>query len=209
MSASEVQICNLALLKFGDITIASLTEDTREGRSCKVLYPLMRDLMLYEHPWNFAMARADISAVISTPPAFQWDYAYTLPVDCLRVWELYGTDDEWQVEDGELKTNKESEIFIRYIKTVTPTGKFNPAFVNCLALRLGAELSAKIKGDSKKRQALLEELYRVELPKAHRLNAIEGNRMLEKGEQGLDRGNYSWQSHGHSGDDIEDQVFSS
>jgi len=47
------------------------------------------------------------------------------------------------------------------------------------------------------------------LPRAYRLNAIEGNRMLEKGEQAIDEGNYSWQSHGHSGVDIEDKVFSS
>jgi len=209
MTASAVQICNLGLLKFGDITIASLTEATREGRSCNVLYPLMRDLMLYSHPWNFAMERADISAVLAATPAFQWDYAYTIPVDCLRVWELYGTDDNWQVENRKLLTNKDSEIYIRYIKKIETTGVFNAAFVNCLALRLGAELAAKVKGDSKKRQALLEELYRVELPRAYRLNAIEGNRMLEKGEQAIDEGNYSWQSHGHSGVDIEDKVFSS
>ena len=82
-------------------------------------------------------------------------------------------------------------------------------FVNCLALKLAAELAAKINGDAKKRLALLEELHRIELPRAYRLNAIEGKRMLEKGEQGLDKGNFSWQTHGHSGEDIEDQVFSS
>ena len=209
MSASEVQICNLALLKFGSTTIASLTEDTKEGISCNVIYPLMRDLMLYSYPWNFAMERADISAELLTTPAFQWDYSYTLPTDCLRVWQLYGTDDEWQVEGRTLLTNKDSEIYVRYIKKIETTGVFIPSFVNCLALRLGAELAAKIGNDYKKRESLLEELHVIELPSAYRLNAIEGNRMLEKGEQGLDKGNFTWQSHGHSGEDIEDQVFSS
>lgn len=209
MSASEVQICNLALAKFGDITITSLTENTKEGRTCKIIYPLMRDLMLSSHPWNFAMARADISALLATTPPFQWDYAYTIPTDCLMVWQLYGTDDEWKVEGNELLTNKDSEIYIIYIKEIKPTGNFSPSFVNCLALRLGAELAAKIGGNMKKRESLLEELHRIELPRAYRLNAIEGNRMLEKGEQGLDKGNYSWQTCGHTGEDLEDQVFSS
>lgn len=210
MSASEVQICNLGLLKFGDITITSLDASNREARACKVLYPQMRDLMLQAFPWNFAMARADISAILADAPDFQWDYAYTLPTDSLRVWELYGTDDKWEVESGQLLTNKDSEIFIRYIKQETRTGKFNPSFVNCLALRLGAELASKIKGDTKKRRSLLEELYQVELPKAERLNAIEGNRQREKGEQALDAGNYSWQTIGHSGNLLEnDKVFDS
>ena len=210
MSVSEVQICNLALLKFGDITISSITNPTnKEERSCKVLYPLMRDLMLFSYPWNFAMTRADISAKISTAPAFQWDYSYTIPVDCLRVWQLYSTDDDWQVEGNELLTNKDSEIYIRYIKKIETSGTFSMGFVNCLALKLAAELAAKISGDAKKRLSLIEELERIELPRAYKLNAIEGKRMLEKGEQGLDKGNYSWQSHGHSGEDIEDQVFSS
>ena len=208
MSASAVQICNLGLLKFGDITIVSLTEDTREGRACAILYPQMRDLMLSTHPWNFAMKRADISADLVTTPAFQWDYAYTLPVDCLQVWELYGSTAEWQIENGTLLTNQETEIYIRYLKTFETTGTFSPSFVNCLALRIGAEMSAKIKGNSGKRAALLQELYQVELPRAYRLNAIEGNRVLTAGEQSMDNANYSWQYQGRNIGVVEDKVFS-
>ena len=210
MSASEVQICNLGLLKFGDITITSLSADNKQARACKVLYPQMRDLMLYSHPWNFAMERADISAQLTETPPFQYDFAYTVPTNSLRVWELWGTDSKWEIESGILKTNQEEEIFIRYIRQETRTGKFNPSFVNCLALRLGAELAAKIKGDMKKRTSLLNELHVVELPKAYRLNAIEGKRELEKDEQPMDNGNYSWQKAGHSGNLLEnDKVFSS
>lgn len=206
--ASIVQICNLALLKFGDITITALTDSNREARSCKVLYPILRDKLLYSHAWNFAMERADISAELAAAPAFQWDYAYTLPDDCLMAWELYGTTAKWVVESGKLLTNQDSEIYLRYIRKVETSGLFNPAFVTCLATLLGAELAAKIKGDMKKRAALLEEFYRAELPNAYRLNAIEGNRELSEGEQGIDNGNYSWQTAGHSGDNLKDRVFS-
>ncbi|MDA3835562.1 MAG: hypothetical protein PF495_19495 [Spirochaetales bacterium] len=145
MSVSEVQICNMALLKFGDITIDSIVVPTnREGRSCKVLYPILRDLLLYHHPWNFAMTRADISAVLADDPPFEFKYAYTIPVGCLRVVELYGSTADWVIESGQLLTNQESDIYIKYVRQVKPTGNFNPAFVNCLATRLGAELAAKI-----------------------------------------------------------------
>jgi hypothetical protein len=196
MSSSVVQICNLALYKFGNLSITALTDATKEARACKVLYPQMRDELLYAHPWNFAMGRADISAQIADEPAFGYDYAYTIPTDCLRVWELYGYDGEWEVESGELLTDKDSEIYIRYIKAVEDSGKFNPAFVGCLSTRLAAELASKLADDKKMREALLSTLYRVELPMARALNAIEGNKKLNKGSEGLDKGNFTWQTEG-------------
>jgi hypothetical protein len=201
MSASEVQICNFALGKFGDKYITSIdTPTSKEERICAVFYPLLRDQLTYSHPWNFAMRRADISAQLSTTPAFQWDYAYTLPTDpvCLRVWELYGSDAEWVVEHGELLTNQDEEIYIRFISQVEETGRFNPAYVNCLATLLGAELAAKLMGDggSKKRLELLSELNEILLPNARSLNAMEGNGPIHKNMQALDEGNFSWQTEG-------------
>lgn len=199
MSASETQICNLALLKFGTVTINSIEDETSQAQACKVLYPLMRDELQSVHDWNFAMARADISALLEATPAFQWDFAYSLPVKCLRVVELYGTDDEWVKEGNVLLTNKEEEIFIRYIKQTTTTGNFPPTFVNSLATRLGAELAAKLKGDKNMRLELLKELEDVLLPEARRMNAIEGNKPRNKGAQSMDNGNYSWQEEGRGG----------
>ena len=196
MSASEVQICNLALLKFGTLTITSLDDATKEARACKVFYPILRDQLIYSHPWNFAMKRVDISAQLADTPAFEWDYAYTIPADCLRVWELYGSDAEWIVESGKFLTNQDEEIYIRYISEVTQTGKFNPSFVNCLGTLLGAEISAKLAGDNKLRISLLEELHKIQLPAAYALNAMEGNRPRHKDEQSLDKGNFSWQTEG-------------
>lgn len=196
MSASEVQICNLALLKVGNLSITALTDSTKEGRACNVLYPILRNGLLAAHPWNFAMARADISAQLAATPAFQWDYAYTIPADCLRVWELYGTDAEWVVEGGELLTNQDEEIYIRYIRLITETARFSPSFDNCLSMRLGAELAGKLADDKALRTSLLQELYTKHLPEAYALNAMEGNRPVHKDEQTLDKGNYSWQSEG-------------
>lgn len=199
MSASVVQICNNALLKFGNITISDLTDNTPQAQACNVLYPLMRDELLEAHNWNFAMARADISAQLATTPAFQWGYAYTLPADCLRVVELYGTDDEWVREGNEILTNKEEEIYIRYVKQVTTSGNFSMYFANCLSVRLAAELVAKLKEDKNMRLELLQELENVWIPEAYRLNAIEGNRQASKGEQSMDNGNFAWQTEGRGG----------
>ena len=197
--ASEVQICNLALLEVGDLYITALADATKEGRACNVLYPLMRDLMMYSHPWNFAMKRVDITGSLTTAPTFPDDwYAYTLPADCLRVWELYGSDEEWSVESGLFLTPQDEEIYIRYIERVTEAGRFNPAYVECLVKRLGAALATKLLGSdgTKIKDQLLAELEKIYLPNARMLNAMESNAPRHKNVQPLDKGNFSWQSEG-------------
>jgi hypothetical protein len=215
--ASVTAICNLALIKYGDRTITSINEASKEGRACKVLYPLMRDEMLYAHPWNFAMRRADITGSLTDTPVFGYDYAYQLPPKCLRVWELFDalTDStasrvwlsqgqmdktnvspevEWDVEGTQLLTDQEENIYIRYLIQVTESGKFNPAFVNCLATRLAAELAVKLAKSKTMRADLLSELDKKWFPEARRLNAIEGVKRKHRDQQPLDEGYYSWQA---------------
>ncbi len=202
MSVSEVQICNFGLAKFGDKSITTITPplSSKEERICALVYPILRDQLTYSYPWNFAMRRADISAQISATPAFQWDYAYTLPTDplCLRVWELFDSDAEWVVEHGEFLTNQDEEIYIRYISQITETGRFSPAYVNCLATLIGAELAPRLMGDggTKVRLELLSELNQILIPNAQSLNAMEGNGPRHKDMQPLDQGNFSWQTEG-------------
>lgn len=198
MSASEIQICNMGINMAGGLPITSLTDTpgTVESRACNILFPLLRDELLASHPWNFAMARADISAQVAPSPAFGWDYAYTLPADCLRVWSLYNSDAEYEIEADQLLTDQESEIYLVYIKQMTITGRFSPSFCTCLAVRIGAELAIRTKNDQTRRTALLTELYQVHLPNAYRLNAEEGNRVIPKMSQSLDHGNYAWQTAG-------------
>ena len=117
MARSKVDICNNALRRLGQNTIVSLSEDSPQARLCNQIYDSVRDSLLAEHPWNFAMERASLAQLSSTPD-FGFDYEYQLPSDCLRVW---ATDIEpeqvwvWQIEGGKLRTNADS-VYILYIK---------------------------------------------------------------------------------------------
>lgn len=190
--ASETDICNLALLKYGDKRINSIDEGSVTSINCKILYPLLRDQLTASHPWNFAMKRADISSQLLTTPPFEWDYAYQLPADCLRAWELYGVDAEWVVENGELLTNIDSEVYIRYIAKVDQAGKFPPAYCTALSVLLAAELANKLGNDKDRRFALLKEFEDYWLPEAQRLNAIEGVKPKRKGEREIANDEFSW-----------------
>jgi len=141
------------------------------------------------------MKRADISARVATVPAFGFAHAYTLPPDCLRVWELYGSTAEWVIESGQLLTDQETDFFIRYIRKVEEPAYFSPAFSDCLATVLGSELAAKLADDKQMRQVLLQE-FQIKIDQAYYLNAVEGNRPRSLGEKPLEQGNYSWVTEG-------------
>lgn len=191
--ASQVTICNLALLKFGDKSIASIDDETAEARACKALYDMERNMLLYSHPWNFAMKRAEL-VQLGTDPAFEYDYQYALPNDCLRAWELYSSTANWVIEGCVLLTN-EDEVYLRYIAKITDPTYYSPLFIDCLALKLGAELATKLGEAKTTKEGLLKEL-RSMLLMAYQVNALEGKRPIPEDEQEAGSGNFSWQTEG-------------
>ncbi len=82
-----VDICNLALSFIGEtaaVTSLDTTVDTsRQAKLCAQFYPTARDTLLSSHNWGFAMKRK--AAVLSTNPPTQYDYAYVVPGEAVRV----------------------------------------------------------------------------------------------------------------------------
>ena len=70
--ASEVGICNSALVKIGEPTITALDQGGKAASTCNELYEKLRDELLRRHQWNFAVARAKL-ARLSETPAFGFD----------------------------------------------------------------------------------------------------------------------------------------
>lgn len=171
--ATQVGICNEALLRFGSVTILSIDDETREARACKTLWDGARDALIESHPWGFAMKRAALGSPLVDAPAFGFEYAYSLPADCLRVWESEDELTDWAVEDGTFLADIEAPK-IRYIAKITDVSKYPPSFCRCLAAALAADLSSKLLEDrGRQRAALLDELETILLPRARMLNTIE------------------------------------
>lgn len=169
---TEVDICNAALLKLGDENIIStLGQDGREGESCEILYPQVRDWLLASHPWNFAIGRSLLAADTATP-AFEYTKQYYLPSDCLRALKLYDTDERWKVEGDKLLTDESTPRLI-YIKAITNTGQFSPLFTETLALFLASALAAVIPGSDNKGQILRARANEI-LREARRRDGQEG-----------------------------------
>lgn len=182
--ASEVTICNQALVKVGAARITALTDDTKQARALNAIYAVKRDAELSANPWTFAIKRAQIPAS-STAPAFGWSYAYPLPSDYLALVEVgedftyYDSDSGalFSIEtdsNGSLAilTDQTTPLNVRYVYRVTNTGLFTSLFVEALACRLAAEVCEELTQSASKKEALWAE-YKRSLREARRLNAIE------------------------------------
>lgn len=168
--ASNVQICNLALLKIGDITITSLTDDTKSARVCNQIFEPIRDAVLREHHWNFAIKREELGLMTSSP-AFEYSNQFQLPSDCLKVIEV---EDHYEhkIEGGKLLTN-ESSIFLKYIARIEDPNLYDSLFIEALSARLAAELAIAIADNNTLHQNMVV-LYDEKISMARSLDAKEG-----------------------------------
>jgi hypothetical protein len=192
---SKVAICNLALIEVGNITIQAITDDTREARACNGLWDVVRDDLLFSYPWKFALKRVSLGAALADEPEFEYDYQYTLPADCLRVLEVYEASEETWTVEGNVLLYSDTEPQIRYIAKIEDVAQYHEKFSKCFALALAAKLAVKLKNDTKLRVSLLQELD-IEIARAYKLDAIEGDPAIRTYEQESCKGNYSWQKEG-------------
>lgn len=177
MASSVAAICNRALTFLGANRISSLDDDTVEARLCKEHYEDTLSDLLRSHPWKFAIARASLG-LISTTPTYEWDYQYQLPSDCLRVIGMEGHEtDDWTVEGNYLLTNA-TEAKIKYIKKITTVGLFDPSFTTVLALDIAILISYSITTSQGIRNDLIE-LRKEKIKEARTYSAQEavGNRV--------------------------------
>lgn len=183
MSISEVKICNLALRKLGARLIESLNDVAQEAVTCKLMYEPVRDSVLREYPWNFAMARLRL-AKLSESPAFGYRYQYQLPADCLHLRQLTDSQSEFVVEGDRILTDKDSAFAI-YTKRVTNPALFDSSFIMAFVARLAAEIADDITGSNSRVQEMWT-LYQNALQSARLADSTEGREEIRQDEPWLE-----------------------
>ncbi len=166
-------ICNLALGRIGDDRIMDIGDASQQARYCKLFYEQTRDEVLRSHPWNFAITRATLTALASSP-VFGWDYQYELPADFIRLvqfngWEVWEPLDLYEIESSMLLTD-ESTAQLKYIYQVTDCSKFDSLFIEALSLKLASKLARPLTGTANLGEALLSEYMKVTAPLARRID---------------------------------------
>jgi hypothetical protein len=168
---SVIDVCNLALSKVGHGSITSLDDGTTTANLCDKLWPIVRDAMLRDHPWNFAVGRKTLAANVE-PPDWGFSSRFSFPSDCLRLLEVRDLSTrEYQVEGRNILANA-SVLYIRYVRRVTDPNEYDSAFVDAVAIKLAIELCEPLTQSSQKKQMLLQE-YEEVITRAKRADGQE------------------------------------
>lgn len=171
MSTSEVEICNLALIKIGHDTISDLTQETKAARMCSRLYPKLRDATLRAHPWNFAIRRASLVASADAP-AYGYSYAYAKPLDYLRIVTCEDPQTDYVLE-SEFFLASISPFKMKYVWKVTDPNRFDSLFIDAFACRLAADLAMPLAQSAEMVDAMWGS-YRERIAEARHADAQEG-----------------------------------
>ena len=175
MAASDVAICNSALLRIGAAAITALANNTVEGIACNSQYTKVKNDLLRAHPWKFAKVRATLTVDV-TPPDWGWDFRYALPAACLRVVEMEGqnaSEYEWTVEGRYIFNNVGGNLGICYISSSTAETAFDACFDEALAAELAYVLSFSLVQSLSFRKELKDEAEK-KLRLARSYNGQEG-----------------------------------
>jgi hypothetical protein len=202
MGLFKIDICNHALLKVGADTIASL--DTSQATENPVIYSaklcniffdqaLLETLRMY--PWNSATKRTQLTR-LSEAPAFKYDFKYALPIDFVRVINLYssteGYDDgtEWSIESGEVLTNYDA-AYLKYVAKPEDVSLLDPLAAQAVICNLAIKLSVPLQLDQTIKNNLVTELQTIILPAARSIDTIENKNWDNEESNFLVSRNYS------------------
>ena len=174
MASSVVQICNLALSWLGGDLIISLDDPTVEAKLCKANYEPLRDAVLEEREWTFAVIRTELAALQSVP-LYGFDKAFQIPPNTLRVLQIsrggsevesggensrhdtgQGRESriEWLREGETVVANNAERIYARLLTRVIDTTKFSPAFDQALAARIAMDIALPLTNSDKMQQSM-------------------------------------------------------
>lgn len=91
MAYSDVGIANIALIRIGAKRISALTENSEQAIVINSVWQYIRDEVLSVRDWHFAKVRVAL-AQNATTPEYNFDFAYTMPADFLRLCRQDRTD---------------------------------------------------------------------------------------------------------------------
>lgn len=177
--ASQASIVNAAAARLGatERIVSLADDDSNLARHARVLWDEALRTLIAEHPWNFAVARANLNAA-ATAPLFRFERAFTLPADCARLLPPSPEDrgDWWEgeVEGGAILSDAEAPLPIRYIsRTRADQVALWPAhFALAMTMMLAASLAEPLTG-SQSIAATMRDQADEALRKAKRRDALE------------------------------------
>lgn len=142
---TAVDIASNALLLIGDESINSFDEPGAGAKAAKAFYQQTKEAVLAWHPWSFALKEQELSQLVQQPDdRTNLRYAYQLPTDLIRLWEIMPYSYYELV--GDKLYSDQSDLLARYIFDVDDVA-MPPHVVKALEYKLAAEFAMSVTED--------------------------------------------------------------
>ena len=165
LSSIKVDACNAAIAKIGqDVTIASLTEDSKASRVFNRVFDRVVDYVIADCKLP-AFVRTVALAVLAEP-VVGWGYRYAYPADCVDAIALHESSVvtpsglwldpaawgnwlaryayDFEVQDGtqdkSIVTSMEG-AYLTYVSNAVALGRWGPLLIDALICRLAIEVA--------------------------------------------------------------------
>ena len=134
----KVKIINIALSRIGDAPIISLDESKPQARKAVAFFNNTRRSMLRKHPWNFAIHEVELARLPSAP-TYEFQYAFELPADFLRLVKIHDTTRHKVQGRNVLSDNKVCKLV--YVRDVEDPSLWDVSFQDAFAYQMAADMT--------------------------------------------------------------------
>jgi len=174
---------NIALTRCGAAEITSFEDDeSREAIMCRRLFHTARRTALAQHNWNGALRAVQLTENTAITPIF-YSYAFTLPVDMLRLVSVHPSDDlrascQYSLQNANsteadnILVTDSNQIYIRYIFDNTDLNTLSDGFREVLVFVLARDLCLAM-GKSAQKYDLTNKEYRRALTMAKSIDGMQ------------------------------------
>lgn len=171
MALNDVALASRALIRIGAAPITSFDDGSVESQVSGALFAPVRDALLSAYSWSFATAQTQLTRLADTPLA-DYDYAYQLPNDYLRVLSAgtlrQSSGVRYRLVQDRLYTNA-NEVMLTYV--FRPAEEvFPPYFDQAIIARLAAEFTIPITESTSRAEAMFR-LAEREYERARQIDA--------------------------------------
>lgn len=176
MAISIVSICNRALDLLGADPITSLEDGSKSANLCQRNFDPSADSVLRLYPWNAAMRRARLPALVDAP-AWGYRYQYQLPQGpdpafCLRLLAIAQGED-YRVEGRRILADYAPPLDILYIGRIVDAAAYDPLLAEAVAAKLAVHLAGNLTESGSRIDAARDYLRDI-LAQAKAVDAQEG-----------------------------------
>lgn len=147
MAITPVDVANMALATLDEAPIDSLDQDIKAARLLNLHFDLTREAELTKYAWVFAILSASVAGIDTGTGDNTLNYAYELPVDCLRPLPLTydgeptGVPISWRQEADIIYSDQSSPRIIRYVANLTDPNDWDALFTDVLVAALAVKVA--------------------------------------------------------------------